>query len=114
MGSLLLMMAGLMIVGVANDLVLLFLGLELVSIPTYVVLYLGRHDTASQEAATKYFFLSILSSGLLLYGFSFLYGFHHSTCLIDAGQALNASNAHAVASAARSRARASLPSWPWC
>ena len=53
---------------------LFFVGLELISIPTYVMLYLGRGHQPAQEAATKYFFLSILSSALLLYGFSFLYG----------------------------------------
>ena len=42
MGSLLLIVAGLMLVALANDLVLLFVGLELISIPTYVILYLGR------------------------------------------------------------------------
>ncbi|HEX3999659.1 MAG TPA: NADH-quinone oxidoreductase subunit N [Pirellulales bacterium] len=73
-GSLLLLVAGLMIVAVAYDLVLLFVGLELISIPTYILLYLGRRDPYGQEATTKYFFLSILSSALLLYGFSFLYG----------------------------------------
>ena len=82
-GSLLLIVAGLMITAVANDLVLLFLGLELVSIPTYVVLYLGRRDAAGQESTIKYFFLSILSSALLLYGFSFLYGVAHSTDLVQ-------------------------------
>ena len=73
-GSLLLIVAGLMLVATGYDLVILFLGLELVSIPTYVVLYLGRRDPHGQEATAKYFFLSILSSALLLYGFSFLYG----------------------------------------
>lgn len=73
-GSLLLLIAGLMIVAVAYDLALLFLGLELISIPTYILLYVGRRDPFGQEATTKYFFLSILSSALLLYGFSFLYG----------------------------------------
>ncbi len=73
-GSLLMLLAGLMICARANDLILLFVGLELVSIPTYVLLYLGRSGSATQEATTKYFFLSILSSGLLLYGFSFIYG----------------------------------------
>ena len=53
---------------------LLFLGLELVSIPTYILLYLDRRDAASQEAAVKYFYLSVLASATLLYGFSFLYG----------------------------------------
>jgi NADH-quinone oxidoreductase subunit N len=73
-GSLLLIVAGLMFAATGYDLVTLFVGLELVSIPTYVVLYLGRHDPAGQEATAKYFFLSILSSAFLLYGFSFLYG----------------------------------------
>jgi NADH-quinone oxidoreductase subunit N len=80
-GSLLLIVAGLMIVAVGYDLVLLFVGLELISIPTYIVLYVGRRDPFGQEATTKYFFLSILSSALLLYGFSFLYGAAGSTRL---------------------------------
>jgi NADH-quinone oxidoreductase subunit N len=79
--SILLMLAGLMIVAAANELILIFVGLELVSIPTYVVLYVGRHDARGQEAASKYFFLSILSSAVLLYGFSFLYGVGGSTRL---------------------------------
>jgi len=58
----------------ARDLVLIFVALELISIPTYILLYLGRRDSASQEAAAKYFFLSLLASAILLYGFSFLYG----------------------------------------
>ncbi|HTU24298.1 MAG TPA: NADH-quinone oxidoreductase subunit N [Pirellulales bacterium] len=88
LGSLLLMIAGLMLVAVANDLVLVFVGLELVSIPTYVILYLGRGGDSAQEATTKYFFLSILSSALLLYGFSFMYGVAGSTELSAAARAL--------------------------
>jgi NADH-quinone oxidoreductase subunit N len=68
-------------VAVANDLVLLFVGLEMISIPTYILLYLGRRDQGSKEAAAKYFFLSILASALLLYGLSFLYGVAGSTGL---------------------------------
>src|SRR5688572_28688101 len=81
MGSLLLVLAGLMLAAASADLVLIFAGLELVSIPTYVILYVGRSDASSQEAATKYFFLSVLSSALMLYGFSFLYGVAGSTHL---------------------------------
>ena len=81
LGTLLLAIAGLMLTAAAGDLVLLFVGLELISIPTYVLLYLGRRDAASQEAAAKYFFLSILSSAMLLYGLSFLYGTAGSTQL---------------------------------
>ncbi|HKD35378.1 MAG TPA: NADH-quinone oxidoreductase subunit N [Pirellulales bacterium] len=89
-GSLLLIVAGLMIVATAYDLVLMFLGLELVSIPTYILLYLGRRDPAGQEATAKYFFLSILSSALLLYGFSFLYGLAGNTRLDYLFNQLNA------------------------
>jgi NADH-quinone oxidoreductase subunit N len=92
-GSLLVAITGLMLVGTANELVLLFVSLELISIPTYVLLYLGRRDMASQEAATKYFFLSILSSALMLYGFSFLYGATGSTQLTAVRAALFATSA---------------------
>lgn len=80
-GALLLTVAGLMLVGSADELVLLFLGLELVSIPTYVLLYVGKRGESAQEAAAKYFFLSVMASALLLYGFSFLYGIAGSTRL---------------------------------
>jgi NADH-quinone oxidoreductase subunit N len=80
-GTLLLAVCGTMLAAGARELVMLFLGLELVSIPTYVLLYLGRRDAASPEAAVKYFFLSILSSAVTLYGFSFLYGVGGSTQL---------------------------------
>lgn len=87
-GTLLMAVAGTMLVGSARELGLLFLGLELVSIPTYVVLYLARGDRASQESTVKYFFLSILSSGVLLYGFTFLYGLTGTTDLVEIRQIL--------------------------
>ena len=52
----------------ANDLVGLFLALELVSIPTYILLYLAKRDREGQEAALKYFLLSIFSSAVFIYG----------------------------------------------
>jgi len=73
-GSLLLVIAGTMLISWAGNLILLFLGLELVSIPTYILLYLGRRDVLAREATAKYFFLSILASALLLYGLTFFYG----------------------------------------
>jgi NADH-quinone oxidoreductase subunit N len=78
---LLIIVAGLCLTGAANELVTLFLALELISIPTYVLLYLPRYDNASQEAALKYFMLSIFSSALLLFGFSYLYGLGGTTNL---------------------------------
>ena len=73
----------------SNDLVVLFLGLELISIPTYVLLYLhGKKDLAA-ESAMKYFFLSIFSSGLLLLGFSYLYGIVGTTNISAISDALS-------------------------
>ncbi len=73
-GSLLMINAGAMLVAASNELIFLFVGLELVSMPTYLLLYLSRRTATTQEAATKYFFLSIFSSGLLLFGLAYLYG----------------------------------------
>lgn len=86
LATLMLLITGVMIAGRANDLVLLFLGLELVSIPTYVLLFLGRRSRVAAESTAKYFFLSILSSALLLYGFSFLYGMAGTTAIIGSGE----------------------------
>jgi NADH-quinone oxidoreductase subunit N len=86
-GCLLVAVAGLCLTGSANDLVTLFLALELISIPTYILLYLPRFDNAAQEAAMKYFLLSVFSSALLLFGFSYLYGLAGTTnlpALLDA------------------------------
>jgi NADH-quinone oxidoreductase subunit N len=71
---LLAIIAGTNLVAAANDLVMLFLALELVSIPTYVLLYLPRRDQLAREATVKYFLLSVFSSALVLYGMSWLYG----------------------------------------
>jgi NADH-quinone oxidoreductase subunit N len=76
---LLCIVTGTTLVAAADDLVSLFLALELVSIPTYVILYLPRHDRPNREAAMKYFLLSAFSSALVLYGMSWLYGASGST-----------------------------------
>jgi NADH-quinone oxidoreductase subunit N len=89
---LLLVVAGMSLAGAANDLVTLFLSLELVSIPTYILLYLPRHDEGSQEAAMKYFLLSVFSSGLLLFGFSYLYGITGTTNIAAILHTLNTSD----------------------
>ncbi len=80
-GTLLCLVAGLSLVGMANDLLALFLALELVSIPTYILLALARPDDAAHEATVKYFLLSVFSSGLLLFGMSYLYGVAGTTNL---------------------------------
>lgn len=93
---LLVIVAGLCLTGAANDLITLFLALELISIPTYVLLYLPRHDSAAQEAATKYFLLSVFSSAFLLLGFSYLYGLSGTTNLPAILDALNQRQSEAL------------------
>lgn len=73
-GCILLIALGTNLTAAANELITLFLALELISIPTYVILYLTRSDRPAQEAAVKYFLLSVFSSALVLFGFSYLYG----------------------------------------
>tara|TARA_B100001996_G_scaffold327466_1_gene274335 strand:- start:44 stop:1456 length:1413 start_codon:yes stop_codon:yes gene_type:complete len=63
----------------ANDLILFYLGLELQSLSLYILASIDRDNLRSSEAGIKYFVLSALSSGLLLYGCSLLYGFTGST-----------------------------------
>ena len=63
----------------ANDLILFYLGLELQSLSLYILASINRSDLRSTESGIKYFVLSALSSGLLLYGCSLLYGFTGST-----------------------------------
>lgn len=76
-------LVGLMLVGAAANLVILFLGLELVSIPTYVMVVLGRRNPRSLEAGTKYFYLGALSAAVMAYGFSFLYGVAGTAALFN-------------------------------
>src|SRR6202040_640505 len=67
--------AGMMMMISANDLIALYLGLELQSLALYVVAAIRRDDLRSSEAGLKYFVLGALSSGMLLYGASLIYGF---------------------------------------
>jgi NADH-quinone oxidoreductase subunit N len=66
---------GMMILISAGDLIMLYLGLELMSLALYVVAASNRDDIKSTEAGLKYFVLGALSSGMLLYGASLIYGF---------------------------------------
>lgn len=70
----LLSIAGACLITNAPDLIWLFLALELVSLPTYIMVAISRGSRKAQEAAVKYFFLGAMSSGILLYGFALLYG----------------------------------------
>ena len=78
----LLSLMGLMLVSGSNDLVWLFLALELTSLPTYVMVAIGRPRAAAQEAAVKYFFLGAAAAAVFLYGFTLIYGVSGATVLL--------------------------------
>ena len=70
---------GMMVMISSNDLIVFYMGLELQSLALYVLATFNRDNLKSSEAGLKYFVLSALSSGLLLYGCSLIYGFAGST-----------------------------------
>jgi NADH-quinone oxidoreductase subunit N len=70
---------GMMVMISSNDLIVFYIGLELQSLALYVLASFNRNELRSSEAGLKYFVLSALSSGLLLYGCSLIYGFSGST-----------------------------------
>lgn len=95
-GMVLLSMTGAMVTALADDLVLLILGLELVSMPTYILVATGRTDIRAREAAVKYFFLGAMASAILAYGFSFLYGLAGTTAISSPHQVGGATIAQAL------------------
>jgi NADH-quinone oxidoreductase subunit N len=70
---------GMLLMISANDLISLYMGLELQSLPLYVIAAMNTRSLKSSEAGLKYFLLGALSSGMLLYGASLIYGFSGST-----------------------------------
>ena len=70
---------GMLVMISSYDLIVFYIGLELQSLSLYVLAAFNRNQTKSSEAGLKYFVLSALSSGLLLYGCSLIYGFSGST-----------------------------------
>src|SRR3990167_8330825 len=82
---------GMMMMISANDLIALYLGLELQSLALYVVAAINRDSVRSTEAGLKYFVLGALSSGMLLYGASLIYGFTGQTTFAGIATALEGS-----------------------
>ena len=83
---------GMMVMISSNDLMVFYMGLELQSLSLYVLAAINRDNTKSTEAGLKYFVLSALSSGLLLYGCSLIYGFTGSTNFEIISEKLNQNN----------------------
>ena len=80
----------------SNDIIVFYLGLELQSLSLYILASIDRDNLKSSESGIKYFILSALSSGLLLYGCSLLYGFTGSTNFDLIANELNKENTGAV------------------
>jgi len=91
---LLLSVVGMMCMAAGFDIVLLFIGLELMAISTYVLVGFLRRDRRSNEAALKYLLLGAFSSGIFAYGLSLLYGLSGSTNLGIIYRAVLAQNPH--------------------
>jgi NADH-quinone oxidoreductase subunit N len=83
---------GMMCMACALDIVLLFIGLELMAISTYILVGFLRRDRRSNEAALKYLLLGAFSSGIFAYGLSLFYGLSGSTNLFMIAQQLRSSN----------------------
>jgi NADH-quinone oxidoreductase subunit N len=79
---------GMILMAAANDLMVIFLALEIMSVAIYVLAGILRTDPRSNEAALKYFFLGAFASGFLLYGTAFLFGASGSTQLDAIGRAV--------------------------
>ncbi|MBN1680409.1 MAG: NADH-quinone oxidoreductase subunit N [Anaerolineae bacterium] len=75
--------AGVMFMGAAGDLVVVFVALELLSIPLYILSGFRRPQEASEESAMKYFLLGAFASGFLVYGIALIYGATGTTGLHD-------------------------------
>jgi NADH-quinone oxidoreductase subunit N len=80
--------AGMMLLAAARDLVIVFLGIELMSIAVYVLAGLNRRSSRAAEAALKYFLLGAFSAGFLLYGIALVFGATGSTNVADIGAAI--------------------------
>ena len=81
---------GMVMMSSSRDLVSVFIALELLSIPAYMLAAWRKRDGRSNEAGVKYYLLGVFASGVLLYGMSLLYGVTGTTRLVDIGKAVAA------------------------
>ena len=81
---------GMVVMASARDLITLFVALETISIPTFILAAFRKHDRVSNEAGVKYYLIGVLSSALMLYGMSLIFGVTGSTKLVDIGSYVGA------------------------
>ena len=80
---------GMMVMAASADLITIFLGLEVMSIPLYVLAGIERERNRSREASLKYFLMGAFASGFLLYGIALLFGAYGTTNLLEIAKRLN-------------------------
>src|SRR5687767_377948 len=79
---------GMTIMGSARDLISIFIALETLSIPAYLLAGWRKRDLRGNEAALKYYLLGVFASGVMLYGMSLVFGVTHTTVLTEIGDRL--------------------------
>lgn len=79
---------GMVMMASSRDLISIFVALEFLSIPAYMMAAWRKRDALSNEAGIKYYLLGVFASAVMLYGMSLLYGIAGSTLLVDIGRAL--------------------------
>jgi len=80
---------GMMVMASARDLITIFVALELLSIPAYMLAAFRKRDLRSNEAGLKYYLMGVFASAIMLYGMSLIYGFTGSTVLVQIGHQVN-------------------------
>ncbi|MDQ3641315.1 MAG: NADH-quinone oxidoreductase subunit N [Actinomycetota bacterium] len=84
---------GMVVMSSSRDLITIFVALETLSIPAYMLAGWRKRDLKSNEASLKYYLLGVLASAIMLYGMSLIYGFTGTTVLADIGEQMNGSAA---------------------
>ena len=79
---------GMVVMSSSRDLITIFVALETLSIPAYILAGWRKRDLKSNEASLKYYLLGVLASAVMLYGMSLIYGFTGTTILADIGEQL--------------------------
>ena len=85
---------GLMVMAAARDLIVIFLGLEIMSVAVYVLAAINRRSRTSAEAGLKYFLLGAFSTGFFLYGIALVYGATGSTHISAIAESIASGTAH--------------------
>ena len=80
---------GMVMMASSRDLISVFVALEFLSIPAYMLAAWRKRDTKSNEAGMKYFLLGVFASAVMLYGMSLLYGAANTTLLVELGKSVN-------------------------